>query len=158
MSNEKNPPILSLADFLPYRLNVLSTEVSEGLAHHYAAKFDIGVAEWRVLATVGEFGKFTAKAIGAQAHMDKVKVSRAVASLETRKLIERRANPDDRREAFIVLSDTGKRMYAEIVPIAHDYVSRITRKISDAELNELNRLMDKLRASIDGAAAPSAGD
>jgi DNA-binding MarR family transcriptional regulator len=43
----------------------------------------------------------TAKAIGVQSHMRKTKVSRAVALLERRKLVTRRTNRADLREAFL---------------------------------------------------------
>ena len=45
----------------------------------------------------------TAKAIGTHSHMHKTKVSRAVALLEGRKLVTRRANRADLREAFCAL-------------------------------------------------------
>ena len=46
----------------------------------------------------------TAKAIGAHTHMHKTKVSRAVALLEKRRLVARRANREDMREAFLSLT------------------------------------------------------
>ena len=76
----------------PIGLSVLAAVVSEGLARSYSEQFGIGVPEWRVLATIGEFQSITAKAIGAHAHMGKVKVSRAVAALEGRALIQRTPN------------------------------------------------------------------
>ena len=69
----------------------------------------IGVPEWRVLVTLGQYGVMTGKAIGAHTHMHKTKVSRAVALLEKRKLVARRANRDDKREAFLSLTAAGPR-------------------------------------------------
>ena len=51
---------LKLDEFLPYRLNVCASVVS----HAYAERYKIGVPEWRVLVTLGQFGAMTAKAIG----------------------------------------------------------------------------------------------
>src|SRR3569832_2104961 len=58
-------PALRLEDFLPYRLNVCSNLVSSALSRIYAERYRIGVPEWRVLVTLGQFGMMTAKAIGA---------------------------------------------------------------------------------------------
>lgn len=133
-----------LATFLPYRLNVAAAVVSEGLAREYGARFGIGVAEWRVLATVGEFGSVTAKAIGLHAHMGKVKVSRAAAALEARGLIRRVPNPDDRREAFLALTPAGEAVHGEIAALALAYAARLTEALLAAEAAALDRLLDKL--------------
>jgi hypothetical protein len=81
---------LKLEDFLPYQLNVVSSLVSQALSRIYSRRYRIGVPEWRVLVTLGQFGVMTGKAIGAHTHMHKTKVSRAVAILERRKLLARR--------------------------------------------------------------------
>ena len=54
---------LKLEEFLPYRLNVCSSLVSHALSRIYADRYKIGVPEWRVLVTLGQFGAMTAKAI-----------------------------------------------------------------------------------------------
>jgi len=68
---------LKLEEFLPYRLNVVASLVSQALSRVYADRYGIGVPEWRVLVTLGQFGMMTGKAIGAHSHMHKTKVSRA---------------------------------------------------------------------------------
>ncbi|WP_435370010.1 hypothetical protein, partial [Acinetobacter baumannii] len=68
---------LELETFLPYRLNVLASIVSQGLSGIYAKRYGIGDPEWRVMATLGQFGAMTAKDIGGHSHMHKTKVSRA---------------------------------------------------------------------------------
>ena len=137
---------LTLATFLPYRLSVASTVVSEGLARIYEERFDIGIPEWRVLSTVGEFASITAKAIGLHAHMSKVKVSRAAASLEARGLIRRTPNPEDMREAFLVHTPAGRAMYDEIAPLALGYVARLTDGFSADDLAALDGLIERLLA------------
>lgn len=150
--------VLKLASFLPYRLNVAATDVSEGLLRIYGQRFDIGVAEWRVLATLGEFRTMTAKAIGAHAHMGKVKVSRAVAVLEARGVVQRAPNADDMREAFLTLTPAGHAIYAEIAPLALDYVEQLLDGFAPAERELLMRLLDRLverSADMDASLRPA---
>ena len=137
---------LRLNEFLPYRLSVLAAVVSEGLARRYGEQFGIGVPEWRVLATIGEFQSITAKAIGSHAHMGKVKVSRAVSALEGRALIQRTPNADDMREAFLVLTPAGGDMYRRIVPMALRYAEALREALSRDEAATLETLIDKLMA------------
>ena len=91
---------LKLEQFLPYQLNVVASLVSQALSRVYARRYRIGVPEWRVLVTLGQYGVMTGKAIGAHTHMHKTKVSRAVALLEKRKLLVRRTNRADMREVL----------------------------------------------------------
>lgn len=135
---------LTLATFLPYRLNVLASVVSSGLAKTYAERFGIGIPEWRVLATVGEFGSVTAKAIGLHAHMGKVKVSRAAAALESRALIRRVPNQDDLREAFLVMTPAGLGVYREIAALALAYVAELEAVLTPDERTSLDALIEKL--------------
>src|SRR5579862_113451 len=73
---------LKLEEFLPYQLNVVASLVSQALSRIYVDRYGIGVPEWRVLVTLGEFDRITAKAIGTHSHMHKTKISRAVSELE----------------------------------------------------------------------------
>ena len=101
--------------------------VSQALSRIYAERYGIGVPEWRVLVTLGQFGMMTGKAIGAHSHMHKTKVSRAVALLEQRKLVARRANRADLREAFLSLTPAGRAIYDELAPIALEFADQLAR-------------------------------
>src|SRR5262245_1214291 len=98
---------LKLEEFLPYRLNVVASLTSQALSRIYADRYGIGVPEWRVLVTLGQYGMMTGKAIGTHSHMHKTKVSRAVAVLERRKLVMRKTNREDLRESFLSLTPNG---------------------------------------------------
>jgi len=140
---EAEPP-LKLDQFLPYRLNVCAALVSQALSRIYAERYKIGVPEWRVLVTLGELGMMTAKAIGNHSHMHKTKVSRAVALLERRKLVTRRINRADLREAFLSLTPTGRDVYNELAPIALDFARQLLDTVDPADRGALDRALRKL--------------
>src|SRR5215216_1296910 len=102
---------LKLEEFLPYRLNVAAALASQALSRIYSERYGIGIPEWRVLVTLGQYGSMTGKAVGAHSHMHKTKVSRAVALLEKRKYVARRSNREDMREAFLSLTPAGRDIY-----------------------------------------------
>ena len=137
-------PPLKLDQFLPYRLNVCAALVSQALSRIYAERYRIGVPEWRVLVTLGEFGTMTAKAIGNHSHMHKTKVSRAVALLERRKLVSRRINRADLREAFLSLTPAGRTVYEEAAPIALEFTSRLSEAVAPADRAAFDRAMSQL--------------
>ena len=136
-------PLLKLEDFLPHRLNVLSSLISQALTGVYS-RYGIGIPEWRVLVTLGENGVMTGKAIGAKTHMHKTKVSRAVAQLEQRKLLARRANRADLRESFLTLTPSGRSVYEELAPDALDFMGRLFEVVAPADRPAFDRAMAEL--------------
>jgi DNA-binding MarR family transcriptional regulator len=135
---------LKLEEFLPYRLNVVASLVSQALSRIYAERYDIGVPEWRVLVTLGQYGVMTAKQIGAHTHMHKTKVSRAVAQLEKRRLVARRANRDDLREAFLSLAASGRAIYEDLVPSALEFAARLVEVLAPADRIAFDRALRQL--------------
>lgn len=141
-SNE--PRVIELERFLPYRLNVLASLVSQSLSRVYSRRYGIGVPEWRVLVTLGQFGEMSGKAVGAHTYMHKTKVSRAVATLEKRKLVGRRANPSDMREVLFSLTLNGHAMYGEVTPIALRFADRLMDALGDDDRAALDRIIANL--------------
>lgn len=135
---------LKLEEFLPYRLNVCASLVSQALSRIYTERYKIGVPEWRVLVTLGQFGTMTAKAVGAHSHMHKTKVSRAVALLERRKLVTRRVNRADLREAFLSLTPSGRDVYSELAPIALEFARKLLEAVDADDRAALDRAIKKL--------------
>ena len=136
-------PLLRLDEFLPHRLNVLSSLVSQALTRVYG-RYGIGIPEWRVLVTLGENGVMTGKAVGAQTHMHKTKVSRAVAELERRKYLTRRTNRADLREAFLSLTPAGRAVYDELAPRALEFTQKLSEVVAPADRAAFDRAMAAL--------------
>jgi DNA-binding MarR family transcriptional regulator len=135
---------LKLEEFLPYRLNVVATLVSQALSRIYVERHAIGIPEWRVLVTLGQYGVMTAKAIGAHSHMHKTKVSRAVAVLERRKLLIRKSNNADLRENLLSLTPAGRAMYEDLAPVALEFSRKLTGILSLSERQALDDAIDRL--------------
>jgi DNA-binding MarR family transcriptional regulator len=147
---------LKLEEFLPYRLNVLASFVSQALSRIYVERYDLGVPEWRVLVTLGQYGVMTGKAVGIHSHMHKTKVSRAVAELEKRKLVSRRANRADLREAFLSLTPAGRAIYMDLAPGALEFANRLAEVVEPEDRaafeRAVKRLTERSRALADEVA------
>lgn len=149
-SSSKDAARLSLQAFIPYRLNSLAQVVSDGFAVAYSEIFGISPPEWRVLATLGEFREMSAKGIGHHSRMHKTRVSRAVLSLEKRRLLVRSPSAVDRREEILSLSPDGREIYDAISPMASHYQDSLLTGLSEADRASLDRLIRHLmeRASV----------
>lgn len=114
-------PEFDLDRFLPYQLAVLAGRVSRGLADHYRVRFGITIPEWRVVAHIHHAGAASVREIHARADMDKSKVSRAAARLEAAGLVRKVPDPVDGRLVELTLTEAGRDMMAELVPLARAY-------------------------------------
>lgn len=140
--------IFSLQNFLPYRCVTLAERISTTLSRIYAEQFGVSVAEWRILTVLAENERLNARDVGLIIKMDKVKVSRAVASLMDRKLLLRTPSREDGRASDLRLSASGKRLYRQIVPRALEWEKSLVEPLSTEEQKTLFRLLDKLDTRV----------
>lgn len=136
---------LTLEDFLPYQLTIVSNVVGRGLARLSAARFGLTASEWRVIAVVGRSPGASAQTVCKMTAMDKVRVSRAVSRLLDAGRIHRRTDPQDRRRSKLYLSDDGAAIYDQIVPAARAYEAKLLETFTAEEASTLEQLLGKLR-------------
>ncbi|MCI4646090.1 MAG: MarR family transcriptional regulator [Hyphomonadaceae bacterium] len=148
--NTGSGPTLSLSDFLPYRLSVLSNTISSSIAARYQSAFGLTIWQWRVMAVLGETPGLTASQVAARTAMDKVAVSRAVAGLEDVGRLQRVRDESDGRAARLNLTPEGQAVYSQIVPIALASERDLLAGLSADERGALGELLVKLA----GAASP----
>lgn len=147
-----------LEDFLPYRLSVVSNRVSRLFARHYSETFGITIPEWRVIAAVGRFGTLSPSAVGEYTAMDKVKVSRAAASLSARGLLKQAQDPQDGRGRLLSLTRKGAAVHQGVVPLARDLEASLAKGLSRGEWAALQKALARLSAHVQEIEGPDAGD
>jgi DNA-binding MarR family transcriptional regulator len=140
---------LQLEQFVPFRLNRLAVAVSESLSEIYRDTFGLDVPEWRVLVTVCAGQGCTAQHIVASTRMHKTRVSRAVASLIERKLIERTASSNDARELQLHATRAGAQLYQRLVPLALSREREILSCLDMAQRQAFMEALNRLEASLD---------
>jgi|FEC22Drversion2_1045045.scaffolds.fasta_scaffold00849_7 DNA-binding MarR family transcriptional regulator len=150
--------VLRLEAFLPYRLMMLAEQVSQSLARIYGRRHHLANPEWRVLAALGQHGRMTATEIGRHSRMHKTKVSRAVAELERRGLLVRTASDVDLRVLHLALTEAGRAVYDDIVPLAVTFAADLAADLSPEDAAALDRILATLmqRASAGEAAGGDA--
>jgi DNA-binding MarR family transcriptional regulator len=73
--------------------------------------------------------------------MDKVAVSRAVASLLGAGRLQRTTAPKDRRRTHLSLTAAGTRVYARVVPMALEYERNLVAPLNKRDRATLDRLV-----------------
>lgn len=139
---------LSLEDFLPYRLSRLATRVSKALAGVYSERFSLSIAQWRVLATLQAEPGLTGRDVASRSALDKVAVSRAVAALAQRGLLERRPMSEDGRSSRLQLSRRGAGLFRRIAPLALEWEDELLAPLSRREREQFLSLLGRLEANV----------
>jgi DNA-binding MarR family transcriptional regulator len=133
-----------LEDFLPYLLNQAAEATSRGFQTAYRERYGFTRTQWRVLANLGKFGAMTAREICRISHIEKTKVSRAVAAMEQSGLLSRSPSPTDRRAEVLSLTAEGERAFADLGRLAVGFDARLREMLGAGQSEELIALLRRL--------------
>ena len=113
------------------------------------ASDDVDSATQLLLRTVASEGPMRASALAAGVHSDLSTVSRQVATLVTRGLLERRADPVDGRASLLVVTDAGQVVIAEHEHARADFFEQVLSGWSPEELGQFAHLLGRFTAAYD---------
>jgi len=139
-----------LGEFLPFRLNVLAQTVSEQLSTIYAARFNLDIPQWRILANLASRGDMTAQDIARITYSHKSTISRAVQELEDRGLIARKVSSSDKRSFTLALTSEGRRLFRQLLPLVLDFERNLIASLSDADARALLKGLAGLESALLG--------
>ncbi len=143
-----NPDFL-LQQFFPYLARVFYTRISNAVSLIYEERFGMKRYEWRTMAILGQCPALTASEIVAASSMDKVSVSRAIASLRRRGWIIERTNKNDARSRVLKLSRAGRDVYETLVPEMVGLECKLLADLSGAEVATLKSLMARVAGTAE---------
>ena len=135
-----------LERFLPYLLNQAAEATSRSFQASYKAAYGLTRTQWRVLANLGKFGSMTARDICRISHIEKTKVSRAVAALEEQGLLSRATSPQDRRAEILALTEAGRTIFADLGQRAIDYDRALRARLGPQIAADLDDLLRRIIA------------
>ncbi|WP_422344324.1 MarR family winged helix-turn-helix transcriptional regulator [Parasphingorhabdus sp.] len=142
----------NLDDFIPYQLSTASNAVSDLISNEYKSRFGLKIPEWRVMAVLGSRGASTQRQLVEATLMDKVTVNRAVKTLVDRELLGRSPNNADGRSHHLLLSQTGRDLYDQIMPAAEVMEKKIMAVLTAEDQRQLSTMLAKIKQSADDIA------
>lgn len=145
------PPTWTLFgdDHLPHRLQLLARMIDRESARQLAEWSGLTLAEWRVLAFVGNSDRASAAEIGAAFDVDRAEVSRAVARLAEVGLLRREADPANRKRMLLALTDAGRGLYERTRKQRVDYFRSILAPLSRAERDVFEDMLRRIAHKVD---------
>lgn len=143
----------------PDTIGVLVSDVTRLLRRRFDAQArSIGVsrAQWQVLIALARAEGINQAGLAERLDVETITVGRMVDRLEEAGLVERRADPADRRAWRLFLTPRAHPLLAELQAVAVDVRAEMLAGLSAAEESALQGLLQRLRANLaprEGAAA-----
>ena len=147
------PPDRTLLFAMVRLVNLAARPFQEGIGRRHR----LGLSEWRTLAVLHSHPGSAATDIAQMTGLDKMTVSRALASLEQAGRLARRPDRRDGRRALATLTPAGRRLFTALSGEAGTREAAVTGTLSTAERLRLLRLVQRMTDALlaaDGAQAP----
>ena len=145
--NRTPPP----SDAMPARVLEMPTWlISRAYAHSHRllaegfATQGVRGYHYRLLAALQEFGPASQAALGRRTSIDRSDVVAALNELADRGLVQRSADPDDRRRNVITITPAGRRQLRKLDQVLAGVQEKLLAPLSAADRARLIRLLNRL--------------
>lgn len=141
MQSNSSPSTLDA--HLGYWLRMVSNAVSQSFARKVERE-GVTVAEWVFLRALYDAGQVAPSQLAEGMAMTKGAISRLAERLLEKSLIERRANPDDKRAHTLVLNPEGRKIVPRLAALADENDEEFFGALAPEERRQLSRLLRKI--------------
>lgn len=117
-------------------------------AQNKLAPFKIAPEQSLIMMLLWKQDGLTQKEISQKLDKNKAIITRMVDSLEQKGFIQRVISQSDRRLQSVYLTAEGKNLMDNVIPIAKEINQLICKEISPEELQEVIRILSKMRQNI----------
>lgn len=130
--------------FLTFKLDLVKSEMIRQANAVYRPACGLDVRSLRVLRIICDEPGITASMLKGQTLIEKTLLSKVMAELIKRKLVRRTVHPNDARHFQLWPTVAGKRTRSSSDELGMSLEVEMLAALSSEELEELNRIMDKL--------------
>ena len=109
---------------------------------------DLSKEQWSVLKRLKVNDGQPQNDLAFITHRDKTSMTRLVNTMESKDLVVRRSDENDRRVNRIFLTDHGKEVIEKVTPIMYNLVPAVQESLSNEEIENLIGTLKKIKAKI----------
>ena len=139
---------IDLQGYFPFFLGTISNRWTAASSREYLERFGIGIADWRVLASIYSLRSASSNEVVSLIFMDAGAVSRAMARLQELGLVQPVVGKFQGRTKPFEITAKGLDLYAEMQATALEREQRLLDGFSQDEREELLRLGRKMLANL----------
>ena len=134
----------SVDELLNFRLARLLGSSGALVIRLCEGRYGITRREWRLIAMLAAHGAMSPSELAEHARIDRARASRVITALVSKRLLERSHPPGDRRRARIDLTESGRRLYAELFPQSASLNKLVVRDLSPALLAAFDQALGQM--------------
>ena len=124
----------------------LSTKRFVQNSHKYG--LDISLDQWLVLGPVWKNEGISQKNISEYSGKDKTSVTKIIDTLEKKNLVVRVTDQLDHRVKRVVLSNKGRELFLDVMPVMSQTRDELRNGISDKEIESLKIVLNKIYKNL----------
>jgi DNA-binding MarR family transcriptional regulator len=140
-------------DLLNYRLSRLLAASGAMVVRLCEGRYGITRREWRVIAVLAEHEGVSPSALAELTHLERGRVSALVTQLVDKKLVRRVPVPGDARRAQLVLTESGRAVYDDLLPQSAAFNREVLAVLSPQERETFDVVLQKLTEAAERIAA-----
>lgn len=147
LAGQVEGPFNNMKRSISLRISVLARNLRNYFDRQVAA---LGVtrSQWAMIAVVATNPGATQRMIADALEMSEASAGRLVDRLCSEGLLTRRSREDDRRAKAIYISEAAEPLLEKLTVIARDSEDRMFKGFTDAEIETLSTLLDKIYANL----------
>lgn len=136
---------LNVESFITTQVSRVGNALRRTITLPYAEKFGLTVSEWRMLSVLAEAKRLSFIQLVTQSATDKSLVSRALRRLESRQLVQLKAEPGAPRKGLVCqISPAGLKLYQEVMPLARKRQAAMLLVLTREEREVMHQALQKL--------------
>ncbi|WP_346939003.1 MarR family transcriptional regulator [uncultured Clostridium sp.] len=121
----------------------LADEFNRRLQEHGTTR-----VQWIALFYIGKAGEISQKELSDYMDIKESSMVRLIDRMEKEELVERRKDSEDRRISKIILTDRGKFLKEELMPIGQEFQNDVVKGISKENLEVFKEVLQRMTYNI----------
>ena len=110
---------------------------------------DISLDQWVVLGPIWQLESSSQKELGEMCFKDKTNITRIIDTLEEKNLVVRIEDQIDHRIKRVVLTNSGKQLFYDVLPIMEKTREELRANISDNDIDIFKSVLSKILKNFD---------
>lgn len=106
--------------------------------------FDISLDQWMVLGPIWQSGDASHKELGELCLKDKTSITRIINALEKKSLVVRVQDQIDHRIKRVVLTNSGKQLFYDVLPVMERTREEVNEGITDQEIENIKNTLSRI--------------
>ena len=110
---------------------------------------DISLDQWMVLGPVWQLESASQKELGEITLKDKTSITRLVDILEKKNLVVRVEDQIDHRIKRVILTNAGKQLFFDVLPIMEKTREEVRKDISDQDIETFKKVLSSIIVNLE---------